>query len=89
MLEVVYTSRFKKDAKRIKRRNKDTRKLYTLIDKLANLSPLPKKYKDHILIGNYAHHRECHIEPDWLLIYRILEGVLRLERTGSHADLFE
>jgi mRNA interferase YafQ len=89
LLEIVYTSRFKKDAKRIQRRGKDVRKLYVLIDALANDIPLPKKMRDHALRGNYTYHRECHIEPDWLLIYKISDGVLQLERTGSHADLFE
>ena len=89
MLEIVYTSRFKKDAKRIQRRGKDVRKLYVLIDALAKDTPLPKNLRDHALRGNYVDHRECHIEPDWLLIYKINNDVLRLERTGTHADLFE
>jgi len=70
------------------KRGKDMQKLKELVDKLVNEKPLEKHYCDHPLVGNYANHRECHIEPDWLLIYKLPTGALRLERTGSHSDLF-
>lgn len=88
MLEIVYTTRFKKDVKRMLKRGKTLRKLEVLIGKLINQEPLAARYHDHALVGNYAHHRECHIEPDWLLIYKLLVNTLRIERTGSHSDLF-
>jgi len=88
VLEIVYTTRFKKDAKRMARRKKNMRKLETLINKLISQGPLAAHYRGHALVGNYTHHRECHIEPDWLLIYALPGKVLRLERTGNHSDLF-
>ena len=88
MLDIIYTTRFKKDVKRMLRRGKNRRKLELLINKLVNQEPLAAHYHDHTLVGNYVHHQECHIEPDWLLIYKLLANSLRLERTGSHSDLF-
>lgn len=89
MLTIYYTTRFKKDFKRIKKQRKNLGKLQTVIETLVDEQPLDSRYKDHQLIGNWVNHRECHIEPDWLLIYRISEGNLYLERTGSHTDLFK
>ena len=85
------TSAFKKDYKRIKRRGLDLSKLHRAVELLANGEPLPESMRDHALTGNWDQHRECHLAPDWLLIYQIYENVLILEltRTGSHADLFE
>lgn len=85
------TSAFKKDYKRIKRRGLDISKLHRAVELLANGEPLPESMRDHALTGNWDQHRECHLAPDWLLIYQIYENVLILEltRTGSHADLFE
>ncbi|SER13063.1 mRNA interferase YafQ [Nitrosomonas sp. Nm51] len=84
------TSRFKRDLKRLHRQNKTIDKLELLINLIATCSPLPPKNKDHGLIGNYAGYRECHIEPDWLLIYRIdnKKKTIILVRTGCHAELF-
>ena len=68
----------------------DTEKLYEVIEKLANGEPLEEKYRDHYLSGDYKGCRECHIEPDWLLIYEIVDDILilMLYRVGSHSDLF-
>ncbi len=85
------TSVFDKDVKRANKRNYDITLLNAIINKLANGEVLEVKYKDHSLKGDYKGYRECHITPDWLLIYRIYEDVLILTlfRTGSHSDLFE
>jgi mRNA interferase YafQ len=87
-MKVSQTSQFKKDVKRQKKRGKDLEKIKTVIELLLIGKELPSKYRDHSLVGNWSGHRDCHIEPDWLLIYRLMENELRLERTGSHADLF-
>ncbi len=90
MLTIKYETSFKKDYKRIIKRGYDPRLLETVITILAEERPLPRQYNDHPLTGNYAGHRECHISPDWLLIYKIngKELILYLTRTGSHSDLF-
>ena len=90
---VKFTSRFKKDYKLIQKRGYDTAKILNVIDLIAagnNEELLKKEYSDHALSGNWKRFRECHIEPDWLLIYEIVENVLvlSLSRTGTHADLF-
>lgn len=84
------TSRFQKDLKRIKKRGYDISLLTDIIKKLANGEQLPEKNKDHSLSGDYLGCRECHITPDWLLIYEIDNGtlLLYLTRTGTHSDLF-
>ncbi len=89
MLTIYYSTQFKKDFKRAKKQQKDLSKLQTVIEILVNEEPLDLRYKDHQLVGNWKNHRECHIEPDWLLIYRIFDANLYLERTGSHSDLFK
>lgn len=89
MLKAIRTSRFRKDLKRMTKRRKDLNKLKAVVLKLLNQQPLETRYKDHVLIGNYGGRRECHIEPDWLLIYEPLEGAIIFERTGTHADLFK
>lgn len=88
--EVDHTNVFKRDYKRAKKRGLDLQKLKDVVTKLANGETLPPANKDHALTGNWIHHRECHIAPDWLLIYQIHENVLVLEltRTGTHSDLF-
>lgn len=88
--EIKYTSQFKKDFKLAKKQRKNIDKLFAVIEKLANGETLEPKYRDHDLVGNYKGCRECHIEPDWLLVYEIFEDVLvlMLYRTGSHSDLF-
>ena len=87
-MNIHYTTQFKKDYKRISKQNKDLLKLKTVIEKLVKGQLLEPKYKDHQLSGNWKGHRDCHIEPDWILIYRITADGLYLERTGSHSDLF-
>lgn len=88
---IKYRKSFKKDVKRLKRRGKDLGKLKHIIEIIAANNPLPKNYLDHPLSGNYSKHHECHIEPDWLLIYKIdhSQKILFLEHTGSHSDLFK
>ena len=90
MLKIKYHTLFKKDFKRIKKRGYDISRLEKIVELLANEVPLPEKFKDHNLSGNYNGFRECHIAPDWLLIYQVNnnELVLVLSRTGSHSDLF-
>ena len=87
---VDWTTRFKKDYKLAIKRGCDKSKLDNIMAKLANGEELPAANRDHALSGRWANHRECHIAPDWLLIYQIHENVLVLEltRTGSHSDLF-
>lgn len=89
--DLQFTSQFKKDLKLAKKQNKDLGKLFEVIDILANGETLDAKYKDHSLTGNYRETRECHIEPDWLLIYEIRGDVLvlMLYRLGSHSELFK
>jgi mRNA interferase YafQ len=83
------TKQFRKDFERMQRRGKDMRKLKAITDILIVQEPLPAKNKNHKLQGAFIDQWECHIEPDWLLVYRRDETFLRLDRTGSHADLFE
>jgi mRNA interferase YafQ len=87
-MNLSQTSQFKKDIKKLGKRGKDIGKIKTVIELLLSGSPLPPKYRDHSLSGTWAGHRDCHIEPDWILIYRISQDELRLERTGNHSDLF-
>lgn len=91
MYKIVYTNRMKKDAKLMKKRGKDMGKLVTVLSLIAAGNPLPMQYQDHALSGNLKDFRECHIEPDWLLMYQIYQDTLILSATatGSHADLFE
>lgn len=88
MLAIVTTSQFKRDVKLIIKRNKDYQKLNAIVDDLKNKKVLPPKNKNHKLKGFYADCWECHIEPDWLLIYEKSDTMLLLLRTGSHSDLF-
>lgn len=90
---VKYTSRFKKDYKLIQKRGYNDDELFKVIGLIAegtNEELLKKGYDDHALTGNWKGYRECHIEPDWLLVYQIFENtlILSLVRTGTHADLF-
>ena len=88
--DVVWTARFKKDYKLALKRHLNIRLLDDVVRALAKDEILPEKYKDHALIGDYGGYRECHIQPDWLLVYRLEDDVLVLTlfRTGSHSDLF-
>ena len=88
MLRPAYTKQFQKDIKMIKKRGKDIDKLKYVIVQPVNEKSLDKKYGEHKLIGSYKGRRECHIETDWLLIYKIIEKEIIFERTGSHSDLF-
>ena len=89
-LNIVVSNQFKKDLRLASKRGFNIDKLKEVVDKLAEQSALDKKYNDHNLLGEYKGFRECHIEPDWLLIYRIdkSEVELFLFRTGTHSDLF-
>ena len=89
MLKLNLTSQFKRDLKLCKKRNYDINLLNTIIDTLRIPAALPPKNKDHVLRGNYVGRRECHISPDWLLIYRIDKDEIYLDRTCTHADLFD
>lgn len=88
MLEIVQSSRFKRDIKKIKKQGKNLSDLKAVINLLLREQPLPEKYQDHNLSGNYNDSRECHIRTDWLLIYRSTDTELQLARTGSHSELF-
>ena len=88
-MNIHYTTQFKKDYKRIKKQNKDPDQLKIVIKKLVEGKKLEPKYIDHPLSGNWKGHRDCHIESDWILIYRIEDEDLFLERTGSHSELFK
>jgi len=88
MLNVITTKRFEKDVKLARKRGKEMKKLYVAMEILIEEKNLPAKYYDHWLTGNYANRRECHIEPDWLLIYKPGLKEIIFERTGTHSDLF-
>jgi mRNA interferase YafQ len=87
-LRLIYSSQFKKDFKKIKSQGKDISQLEIVIEKLLNNEQLDIKYRDHKLVGKWKNYRDCHIEPDWILIYKLTDIALFLERTGSHSDLF-
>lgn len=90
-LRVAWTSRFKKDYKLAVKRGLNIELLDNIIRMLAAGQSLPEEYNDHQLIGNFKEYRECHIQPDWLLIYRVEKNILTLtlQRTGTHSDLFD
>ncbi len=88
MLKLSSTTRFNRDLKLCKKRNYNLQLLYNVVNTLRVPETLPPKNKDHELKGNYLGSRECHIMPDWLLIYRIKDDELILDRTGTHSDLF-
>ena len=85
------TTKFKKDYKRVRKQGRPMEEMKAVVDLLADGKPLPDKYDDHDLTGNWIGYRECHIRPDWLLIYKCMDDVLilSLTRTGSHDELFE
>ncbi len=87
---VKHTNQFKRDYKAALKRNLDINELHAVVNKLANGEMLDEKHRDHALTGQWSGHRECHISPDWLLIYYIKKDVLvlTLARTGTHSDLF-
>lgn len=88
--EVRFTNQFKRDVKLAQKQGKDLNKLFAVVDILAKGEPLAPKHRDHDLSGDYTGCRECHIEPDWLLIYEIDHGllILVLNRVGTHSELF-
>jgi len=88
MLTPVYTRQFERDLKRIKKRRKNTEKLKIILRSLIEEEELDPIHRDHKLIGNWLGRRECHIESDWLLIYKVEDERIIFERTGSHSDLF-
>lgn len=92
MLKPEFTGQFKRDYKLAIKRGCNSKKLETIIELLCNEQTLPEVYKDHALTNskNYKDMRECHIEPDWLLVYKVYQEtlILKLIRTGSHSDLF-
>jgi len=89
MLKLIVSGQYKRDHKTILKRGWNIEKLKSVLDVLLNEGKLDRSYRDHELSGNYVGYRECHIESDWLLIYKIADGQLKLQRImGSHSDLF-
>jgi mRNA interferase YafQ len=88
MLNPIRTKQFKKDYKKALRQGRNIEKLEAVMVKLTAQEQLEKRHKDHKLVGNFKDRRECHIEPDWLLIYKIEGDLIIFERTGSHSELF-
>jgi len=89
MLPIRATSKFKKDLKKAIKQGRDFKKLGAVLEKLSVPQPLPVVFKDHKLKGKWSDFRECHIEPDWLLVYTITDFELRPARLGSHSELFD
>ncbi len=89
MLNLVVTTQFKKDYKKIRRQGKKIEALNDLMGMIVEQKEIPQKYKDHSLVGNLRGRRECHISPDWLVIYRIEGDDVIFERTGSHSELLK
>ena len=87
-MRIIQPSSFKKDVKRQKKRGKDLAKLKAILDMHVEGEALPERCVDHPLLGNWSGWRDCHIEPDWILIYKVTSDVLTLGRTGRHSDLF-
>ena len=90
MLEVFYSNQFKKDYKKAVKRHNDVEELFKVIELLKKQQPLPLEKRDHALTGDYSGYRECHVHPDFLLVYKIVDSQLQLYlyRTGTHSDLF-
>ena len=88
MKAIRRTSQFKRDVERMQRQGRDLEKLKRVLETLVEGEGLAAKYRDHVLVGQYKGSRECHIEPDWLLIYELAEIEIVLVRTSSHSDLF-
>jgi mRNA interferase YafQ len=86
---IFETSQFRKDLKKLKKRGKDIQKLKEVVRQIASGRMLDERHRDHALIGSMHGSRDCHVEPDWLLIYRKDEESLYLERSGTHSDLFK
>ena len=88
-MRLLTTTRFEKDLKRAQKRGKDLEKLWTVVERLLAKQPLDPRHRPHRLSGDWASFWECHLEPDWLLIWDQEEDVLVLARTGIHSDLFD
>jgi mRNA interferase YafQ len=90
MLQIKFTNKMKRDAKLMRKRGKDMNKLTQTLSLLASQEPMPERYLDHQLTGSLKDFRECHIEPDWLLIYQVFEDslIISASGTGTHSDLF-
>ena len=90
MLDVFYSNQFKKDYKKAVKRHNDVEELFKVIELLKNQQPLPPEKRDHALTGDYSGYRECHVHPDFLLVYKVVDSQLQLYlyRTGTHSDLF-
>ncbi len=88
MLEAEYSSQFKRDVKLAQKRGKNMDKLKGAIELLLTGDPLPLKYREHALTGNWTGVMDAHLEPDWLLLYTRNKNIMRFERTGTHADIF-
>lgn len=89
MLKIFFRNQFKKELKQQEKRGKDLKKFLELAEMLAEEKPLDPKFRNHRLVGNFKSRWECHIEPDWLLIYFKTDKEIIFERTGTHSDLFK
>lgn len=89
MLNVIFTNQFKKDYKLCQKRGYNMTLIKSIIQTLSIPEQLNSKHREHILSGNYANKKECHIQPDWLLVYQTTDDKLILHRTGTHSDLFK
>jgi mRNA interferase YafQ len=89
MRQPSYAKQFERDVKRMRKRGKELSKLKEVLQAVIEEKVLEERYKDHVLIGNYKGRRECHLEPDWLLIYKVVGSEVIFERTGTHSDLFK
>ena len=87
-LEIKIMNACRRDIRRLQRQGKNLDELYTVVEMLAEGETLPERYRDHNLTGNWRGFRECHIRPNWLLIYKVVEQELQLVRSGSHPELF-
>ena len=88
-MNIKYTTQFKRDYKKVQKQNRETEKLKLMIENLLRENALEEQYKDHNLSGRWKNYRECHITPDWLVIYKKTADTLILVRTGSHSELFK
>lgn len=88
-LSLLTTTAFEKDLKRVGKQGRNLDKLEAVVNLLQSQQPLPTRCRPHLLRGNWTGHWDCHVEPDWLLLYRVTATSLILVRTGSHAELFE
>ncbi|MDP6037716.1 MAG: type II toxin-antitoxin system YafQ family toxin [Candidatus Latescibacteria bacterium] len=88
-MTIKYTNQFRKDYKRMQRQKKDLQKLRHVINALTASRTLETRYRDHPLSGNWKGYGDCHLEPDWVLIYKVNEDILTLARMGSHSEVFK